>query len=179
MMQQGDDLNPVDEGTPPEESSNRTFLIAAGVLGGIVLLSLLCLGGYALFSFTSGNQQRQAQQAQEATLQAQASDFLTQTAVSIALSQTALPSATVPPSATPPIAQPTATLTATPDPATATVAAAFTQIAASTQTIIPTSTALPGTGIADEVGAPGLAVMAIALVAIILLVRRLRAAPVK
>ena len=42
-MYEGDDLNYEDSGTPPEESSNRTFLVAAGILGGIVLLSLICL----------------------------------------------------------------------------------------------------------------------------------------
>ena len=45
------------------------------------------------------------------------------------------------------------------------------------QTIVPTSSALPGTGIADEFGFPGLVVLALALVVIILLARRLRAAP--
>jgi LPXTG-motif cell wall-anchored protein len=60
-----------------------------------------------------------------------------------------------------------------------TVAAAFTQIAVSTQTIIATSTALPRTGIAEDLGAPGLLMMALALVAVIFLVRRLRAAPTK
>ena len=45
-MYEGDDLNFDDEETPPEESNNRTFLIAAGILGGIVLLSIACLAGY-------------------------------------------------------------------------------------------------------------------------------------
>ena len=49
-MYEGDDLNFDDaEEAPPEESSNRTFLIAAGILGGIVLLSIACLAGYALY----------------------------------------------------------------------------------------------------------------------------------
>ena len=47
-MYEGDDINYEDEETPPEEASNRTFLIAAGVLGGIVLLSIACLAVYAL-----------------------------------------------------------------------------------------------------------------------------------
>ena len=33
---------------PPEESSNRTFLVVAGILLGIVLLSIACFAGYAL-----------------------------------------------------------------------------------------------------------------------------------
>jgi len=166
-----------DDASPPEESSNRTFLIAAGVLGGLVLLALLCLAAY-LFISRSGSQQAiltaQVQATQQAaTIQA----GLTQTAAAQALTQTAAVTLTVPPTNTPVIAQPTATLTATPNPATATVGAAFTQIAVSTQTIIATSTALPATVIGDEVGAPGLFIMAIALVVVIFLVRRLRAAP--
>ncbi len=37
-----------DEPNPPEESSNRTFLLVAGILGLLVLLGLLCIGGYFL-----------------------------------------------------------------------------------------------------------------------------------
>src|SRR3972149_4478863 len=35
-------------GPLPEESTNRPFVIAAAVLGGIMLLSIVCLGLYAL-----------------------------------------------------------------------------------------------------------------------------------
>jgi LPXTG-motif cell wall-anchored protein len=81
------------------------------------------------------------------------------------------------------IAQATGTITATANPATGTVGAAFTQIAVSqavsTLTIIPTSTALPKTGFAEDVGAPGLMMVAVALVAVIFLVRRLRTAPTR
>jgi hypothetical protein len=69
--------------------------------------------------------------------------------------------------------------TFTPDPATATVAAALTQAAQAQLTVVATSTALPGTGFADEYGAPGLVVMAVALVAVIFLARRLRVVPAK
>ena len=86
---------------------------------------------------------------------------------------------TLPPTSTPVIAEATATASPTTNPATATVAAAFTQIAVSTQTVIATSTALPATGVADEFGGPGLAIMAIALIAVIFLVRRLRSAPTR
>jgi hypothetical protein len=44
---------------------------------------------------------------------------------------------------------------------------------------VVTSTALPGTGIADEYGAPGLVVMTLALVAVIFLARRMRAVPTR
>ena len=39
-MYEGDDLNTLDETTPPEESGNKTFLLVAAILGGIVLLSI-------------------------------------------------------------------------------------------------------------------------------------------
>jgi hypothetical protein len=45
--------------------------------------------------------------------------------------------------------------------------------------VIATSTALPNTGFADDIGAPGLLLMAVGLVAVIFLVRRLRAVPGK
>jgi hypothetical protein len=166
-----------DDANPPEESGNRTFLLVAGILGGLVLLGLLCIAGY-LFFRNSSNQQSELTAVfqltqQQATVQA----GVTQTAVAQALTQTAAVTNTVPPTSTPVIAEATSTPTATANPATATVGAAFTQIANSTQTIIPTSTALPNTGFADDVGAPGLILLAIVLVVVIFLVRRLRASP--
>jgi len=178
-MSNFDDDTSFDEETPPEESSNRTFLIAAGILGGLVLLGLCAVAGYLIFS-RSTNQQAEAVALQQATDQAATIQVgLTSTAVVQALTQTAAVTNTVPLTNTPVIAQATATSSPTQDPATLTVAAAFTQIAVSTQTVIATSTALPNTGFADDVGAPGLLLMAIALVVVIFLVRRLRAAPTK
>ncbi len=175
-MYDEDNTNFEDE-NPPEESSNRTFLLVAGVLGAFVLLAICGTVGYILFT-RSSNQQAQAQALQQATEQAATIQVgLTQTAAVSALTQTAAVTNTVPPTNTPVIAQATATASATQNPATATVGAAFTQIAVSTQTVIPTSTALPNTGFADDIGAPGLLMMAVALVAVIFLVRRLRAAP--
>jgi hypothetical protein len=172
-----DDNTDFDDANPPEESGNRTFMLVAGILGGLVLLGLLCIAGY-LFFRNSSNQQTQLTAVvqltqQQATVQA----GVTQTAAAQALTQTAAVTNTVPPTSTPVIAEATSTPTATANPATATVGAAFTQIANSTQTIIPTSTALPNTGFADDVGAPGLILLAIVLVVVIFLVRRLRASP--
>lgn len=174
-----DDNPDFDDEIPPEESSNRTFLIVAGILGGLVLLGLLCVAGYLIFT-RSTNQQADATALQQATSQAATIQAgLTQTAVVQAITQTAAVTNTVPPTNTPVIAQATATVKPTENPATATVAAAFTQIALSTQTVIATSTALPNTGFTDDIGAPGLMLMAIALVVVIFLVRKLRASPLK
>ena len=70
-MYEGDDLNYDDEETPPEEASNRTFLIAAGILGGIVLLSIACLAVYALVIAPQRNAADQAGQNAQATQKAQ------------------------------------------------------------------------------------------------------------
>ena len=45
---------------PPEESSNRTFLIVAGILGGIVLLSLACVAAYVVFVLPGTQKAQQA-----------------------------------------------------------------------------------------------------------------------
>jgi hypothetical protein len=180
-MYEGDDLNYEDEETPPEESSNRTFLIAAGILGGIVLLSIACLAGYALIILPQQRAAQAGEQNAQATQNAQINEALTATGVAFDLSQTPQATETLPPTDTPVVAQPTATntpeFTLTPDPATATVAAGLTQLAASTATIVVTSTALPTSGFADEVGLPGLVIAAIVLIAVIFLARRLRASP--
>ena len=181
-MYEGDDLNyEEDVEAPPEESSNRTFLIAAGILGGIVLLSIACLAGYALLILPQQNAARQTQGAVETQNASTIDEALTATAVAFDLSQTPQTTDTAFPTDTPVVAQPSATntleFTLTPDPATMTVAAGLTQVAASTSTVVLTSTALPTSGFADEVGLPGLVIAAIVLVAIIFLARRLRATP--
>ena len=172
-----DDNTDFDDANPPEESSNRTFLLAAGLLGGLVFLGLLCIAGYFFLRNNSNQQSESTIQAQNTQNAATIQAGVTQTSIAQSLTQTAAVTNTVPPTSTPVIAAATATFTATTNPATATVGAAFTQIANSTQTIIPTSTALPNTGFADDVGAPGLIAIAIALVVVIFLVRRLRASP--
>ena len=180
-MYEGDDLDFDDAEVPPEESSNRTFLIAAGILGGIVLLSIACLAGYALLILPQQNAAQQAQSAIETQNADTINDALTATAVAFDLSQTPQVTDTPFPTNTLVVAQPSVTntleFTLTPDPATATVGAGLTQVAASTATVIATSTALPTSGFADEVGLPGLVIAAMVLVAVIFLARRLRATP--
>ncbi len=168
-----------DDSNPPEESSNRTFLFAAGGLGLLVLLALLCLGAYVIFNMNSGQTAEQTAVAQATQQAATIQAGLTQTSVANALTATSGVTATLPPTNTPVVAQISSTPSSTANPATATVGAAFTQIAVSTQTIIPTSTALPNTGFADEVGIPSLFFATLALVVVIFLARRLRAAPTR
>ncbi len=167
-----------EEEQPPEESGNRTFLIAAAVLGGLVLLSIACIAIYGLVILP---RQAAARQNQQATLVAQellVSQGLTGTAAADMLTLQAMATPTLPPTSTPVVQLPTPTV-ATPDPATATVAAALTQAAQAqlTATVVPTSTLLPQTGFMDQTGAPGLMVMAIALIVVIVLARRLRTIP--
>ena len=174
-MYEGDQSNL--EPQPPEESSNRTFLIAAGILGGIVLLSIACLAGYALLILPGQRASQQQTLNANSTQNAVVAQALTSTSQAIAF-----PTATVTPSQTPVVAQPSATtipITDTSDPATATVGAALTLAARAQLTHVPTSTALPGTGIGDQYGAPGLVIVGMALIAVIFLARRLRAAPTK
>ncbi len=172
-----------DDANPPEESSNRTFLLIAGVLGGLVFLGLLCIVGYIIFTRGAANQNASTQAAQGTQQQVTIQAGLTQRSLLQAQTLTAAVTNTVPPSNTPVIAQATGTITSTANPATGTVGAAFTQIAVSqavsTLTIIPTSTALPKTGFAEDVGAPGLMMVAVALIAVIFLVRRLRTVPTR
>jgi hypothetical protein len=166
-----------DDSEAPEESNNRTFLLVAGGLGFLVLVALLCVGAYVIFNLNSGQTNEATAQAQATMQEATVQSALTQTAIVQAQIETAAATSTVEPTNTPVIAEATITLTETQNPATATVGAAFTQIAASTQTIIPTSTALPNTGFADDVGLPGMFALALALIVVIFLVRRLRAVP--
>jgi len=165
-------------------NGNRSFLIIAGVLGGIMVLALLCIAGLALFRYLPG--QRSAQSV-NATNEAQA------TAIALGASQTAsAPKSTSTSTATrQPTAIPTNTKAPTNTPvivlgptksptidiAVATRNALLTQAAQPSDTPIqPTSTALPNTGIADELGTPGLIAAALVLVVIIFLMRRLRTA---
>jgi len=168
-----------DEADAPEESNNRTFLLIAGGLGFLVLCALLAVGAVVFFNSNAGQINDATAQAQATIQESTVQAGLTQTAAAQALTQTAAATSTIDPTDTPVIAEATMTLTETPNPATATVGAAFTQIAASTQTIIPTSTALPNTGFADDVGLPGMFALALALIIVIFLVRRLRATPVR
>jgi len=180
-MYQGDQgsLDEAPQQQPPEESSNRTFLIVAGLLGGIVLLSLACLAGVYFFGILPNRGTANQQAAAQATQNAQVQQALTATSAAVSLA-----TPTLEPTDTPVLAEVTSTpvtplVTDTPQAVTATVGAALTQAAIAQLTVVPTSTALPKTGIADQYGAPGLVLAAMVFIAVIFLARRLRAAPTK
>jgi hypothetical protein len=175
----------------PEDDENRTFVIAAAGLGGLIVLSLVCLGVYALIL-----QPRQ----REAALQEPTSIVLTNTAVALGLTLTAEAEGFTPvPTEPPPTVTPAPTDTDTPVPTqvvvlptdtptpfttlstvaplTATAAAQMTQTAlaiAGGGGGSPTPTALPSTGIADDVGLPGLVGLTALFLVVIFLSRRLR-----
>jgi hypothetical protein len=175
---------------PEESNNNRTFMIAVGILGGIILISVACLGAVYVFSSQNRAATQQAAAARAVTETAAAVQSTVDQALTATFQAAILPTTTLtpPPTATPPVAP--ASPTNTPDPAnpiglagtsaaaTATVGKAYTQAALAAQfTVAPTTTALAGTGFADEYGLPGLVVMALAFVIVILFARRLRTAP--
>ena len=192
-----DDLEqPPEEAPLPEESSNRTFLIIAAALGGIALIALVCIAIYALVLLPRA---REAQSAQRATLEAQNTEVAliiagTSTSAAetaIAAGFTATPTRTLPPptatatsSPTPVVALPSETPQAPmpgPEMATATALHATLQanatLYAATLTARPAQpTEIPKTGFADEVGLPAMLGMAVLLVVVIFLARRLRPA---
>ena len=99
-MSNFDDEPTFEDETPPEESSNRTFLLAAGVLGANIFLALLCGVGYILFTRNSNAQAEQVA-LQQATNQAATIQVgLTSTSIAQALTATAAVTNTLPPSRT-------------------------------------------------------------------------------
>jgi cytoskeletal protein RodZ len=171
----------------PEESSNRTFIIAAGAIGGLLILSMICLGVYALIIAPAQQESRIAQATDIVAENTRVAQSLTQTAQASRASATPTatdsptPTETSVPTSTPtqvvvlPTDTPFQTLS-TVVPLTATAAAQQTLDAAQQTTPTATPTALPATGFADEAGLPGLLLMGGALVAVLLVARRLRSA---
>lgn len=166
----------------PEESTNRTFVIAAAGLGAVLILSMICLAAYALYWAPRQRVARETEIADrniQNTQQAQ-----TQTAEAIQL----LPTATSTPTGT---ASPTGTVTPTQvvvlptdtptpfitfptlSPEEATAAAQATAAAGLAGT--PTPTALPATGFVEDVGIPTILLIGGLLVAVVIVARSLRA----
>ena len=69
------------EPAPEENGSNRTFLMAIGILGGIVLLALICLAAYAGFILPRQKQAAAGQQATQLAQNAQIAQAATATAL--------------------------------------------------------------------------------------------------
>jgi hypothetical protein len=164
---------PQDEGG---DDSNRTFITIAAILGGITLVALLCTAVYAFIYLPRQRADREnaaaTAYAQETVLAYEA----TQAAfVPIATATKKPPSVEAAATATPVLVEgePVKTATPTPDNVQATQDALDTVVAAA-QTQAPTATRLPEGGFADDVGAPALLAMAVVLIVVIFLVRRLR-----
>ena len=165
--------------------SNRTFLIVAGILGGILLIALLAIAAYAVLYLPSRDTGQQTQVAEINATNTAVAEEAQLTAIAKQVTMTPTFTATSEPTNTPtmtpsntstPVLAPTNTPDGTDDPAaTETVAALLTQQAGGGgATPIPTATALPDTGFADDFGVPGLVLAAGVLMVIIILSRRLR-----
>ena len=179
-------------GPLPEESTNRTFVIAAVALGALLVLSLVCLGVYALVIAPAQENAAIARQTEIAIENTKTAGQLTQTAQPVQFSPTAPPTNTQQPTrtSTPVVVLPSNTpttaatagattpqpagLTATAAQATLSAAQAKTRTPTRTPTRAATATALPVTGFGDEVGLPSLAVMGGVLLVVIILARRMR-----
>jgi len=198
---QNDEQAPVEEVRAARPAGNRNFLLALGILGGVFVLVTAVLvflylsrprgGETADISATNAAiQTANAQTAVAATLTSAARVEVLPTDTPQA-SSTPAPAK---PSPTSVLAQPTVTNTAaTPEPAkglatptanaqtqTQSAPAVLTQSARNTQTqqaasnLTATATALPKTGFAEDVGLPALFGLALGLLLVIILVRRLR-----
>ena len=180
-----------DEGEIQEESSNRMFLIAAGILGAIALFSLVCIAAFALFYLPQRNANQTAQAetlaAQNGTVEA----IINQTSTAAVLVEEAAHT----PTSTATIIQdsPTPSLTSTPvvvepiETEVATIAAdmltvtalhstltANAELFSLTLTARASATTIPDTGFADDVGLPLLLGLGVLLIVIFFLARRLR-----
>lgn len=186
------------EGENEKKAPNRTFLTILAIVGSIFVLAIIVLIAFVLIS---RNRSAARFQGQAATINAENTAVAQQASETAAvviqrMTEKAMPptwtSTSVIAAATRTPAPPTATIQGVIDPAgrTATIAAFLTQVSQGTKepttggtiagtsrvtgTPRRTSTALPTTGFADEVGLPGLFGVALALVVIIILARRLR-----
>jgi hypothetical protein len=175
-----------EEGGTPEEASNRTFLIVAGVFGAIVVLSLICLVLFVVFKVLPDRNNKSKEATQSAQRNIDIMKGVTQTA--IARSWTATPTQTYTPVPVTPTTKATATPvikpSSTPTSPNAATLEYLYKMATETKaalgkaspTVTPKSTSLGTTGFADQVGAPALLGLAAVLIVVIFLARRLRTA---
>jgi hypothetical protein len=197
MLDEGSNPNPeIPEAPPPEESNNRTFLIVGGIFAALIFLTLVCGAVYALWYLPSHTATQKATQAAIQSGNAQVVAQMTSTAQAALWTPTSLPTEiptatslpTVAPlnSPTAVIAMSTDTPLATPTTYPATLISMQTQLAAQlTSTAVmyalpgigTPAAAMPRTGFFDQLGLPGLIILALALIVVIFLARRLRNAP--
>jgi hypothetical protein len=175
-----------EEGGTPEEASNRTFLIVAGVFGAIVVLSLICLVLFVVFKVLPDRNNKSKEATQSAQRNIDIMKGVTQTA--IARLWTATPTQTYTPVPVTPTTKATATPvikpSSTPTSPNAATLEYLYKMATETKaalgkaspTVTPKSTSLGDTGFADQVGAPALLGLAAVLIVVIFLARRLRTA---
>ena len=186
MLDEGNDFN-MEPAGPPEGKSNRTFLVVGGIFAALIFVTLLCGAAYILWLGPTLSSQTNATRAYIFTQNADVIGQMTSTAEAALWTATIQPTKTVTTTPrttnTPVLAQssPTTTITSTSD-----VAAMQTQLSEQmTSTAIAEATrgtggeGMPTTGFFDDLGLPGLIVLALMLVAVIFLARRLRKVPIK
>jgi LPXTG-motif cell wall-anchored protein len=178
---------------PPEKKpTNRNFIIALGIIGAVFVLITIALIVVAIFILPGQTKARQEASRQTLAANTATSQMATDEAKNSLIIVPPVNTATATPTkAAPtktPVLAPTqtktspasvATATSTPvsDAQKATLSAQQTQLAGGkfTATVIATSTALPNTGFADEVGLPALLGLGAAMILVIFMARRLRA----
>jgi len=188
-----------EDGALPEESGNRTFLILAGVIGGAIILTIICIVIFVMFVLP---QQRADQAAQDKAVMEQETEvamIIEQTSTSAAMTSIAAAFTHTPTQTQMPTDTPVSTSTeAPPTPvvavgtsekdainATATalqatanhnalmLEATLTAQFTATPTLVDPS-ALPEGGFADRVGLPVMVGFAALLIVVIILARRMR-----
>jgi len=189
------------EEVPPEQSNNKTFLTIGGIIGGLILLTLIC--GAAYLFLVAPRLQASRNSAAKATSEANAVVIaqMTTTAEAALFTPTSEASATPTNTAIPTLAKATATPVVAIGQVTATATGAagasdaatlvFLQTQLSSQmtgtaaalrgspAVATTPGALATTGFFDEIGLPTLLVLSAALLGVIFLARRLRTATTK
>jgi hypothetical protein len=195
MLDEGNTLNMMEtpDAPPPEEKSNRTFLIVGGVMAGLVFLTLVCMAIYYFAIYRPSHNQTKNDATQAAMIQTQNAQSIqkaTLTAQALLWTPThppATPTSTPLPtgSPTPVIAMGSPIATATSNPAI--LFAAQTQLASqltsTAAALLPTralgGSGMPSTGFFNDVGLPSMIILALALVVVIFLARRMRKSPAK
>jgi hypothetical protein len=187
------------EEVPAEQSNNRTFWIVGGILGLLILLTLGCVAAYVFYlgprlaaqrnTAAKATADANAVLIQQLTATAQAALWTPTSQPTATSTKTAIPTVSIA-SATPVVAQNPASPTNTSAAESSTLAFLQTQLASqmtSTAAALigssgvgtPGTGGLATTGFFDEVGLPSLVVLTLALLAVILLARRLRGAQTK